>query len=158
MDVGLKNAISRLKRQMKRRKAWLLASVVLFAIVGLYLYDYIRNEEEVYMADSSGSETVAIMMDGRSQLLSESELWYLLQDGKPAYLALNAERILTLYSGEPGAGTAIQTYFQVDMDYLRQSVPEPSVKDLEEGIPIMDYEEFSSVLSTFSGYELEDAD
>lgn len=155
--MGLKNAISRLKRKMKRRRAWLLASVVVIAIVCLFLYDYVRNEE-AYMADSSGSEAVAIMMDGRSQLLSESELRYLLQDGKPAYLALNAERILTLYSGEPGAGTAIQTYFQVDMDYLRQSVPEPSVKDLEEGIPITDYEEFSSVLSTFSGYELEEAD
>lgn len=72
------------------------------------------------------------------------------------YFGLDTEGNLSLFEGAPGSNNKVlQTFFQIDIEYLESSLPQQTVNSLYEGIRIHDYEEYNSVLSTFAGFAVE---
>ncbi len=136
--MGLRSAIDRLKRRVKRRRAWLMASMLVVAALLTLIYMNNLAPSEEFSAAPGGDIPVAMMLD-------------------EAYFSLDSAHTLTLYQGKPGFGKAVRLYFQMDMDHLRRTMPEERIAELIAGIPVSDYEEYSSVLSTFSNYALDAA-
>jgi len=69
-----------------------------------------------------------------------------------AHFGLDGQGRLTLYEGSPQEGRAVRSYFRVDMDALRENLPEEAAAQLMEGIRVSDYAEYSSVLSSYSDF------
>ncbi|MCL6459762.1 MAG: BofC C-terminal domain-containing protein [Gorillibacterium sp.] len=61
---------------------------------------------------------------------------------------------LNLYNGAPENDNVIRTFFQLNIEHLKSSLPEESWQQLTAGIRVTDLEEYNSVLSTFSDYAL----
>jgi forespore regulator of the sigma-K checkpoint len=77
---------------------------------------------------------------------------------KEAYIGVDAFGNLTLFQGLPVQEKVMKTFFQMDMDSLKSSLPEKVWKELHDGIRVQDIEEYNSVLSTFSDYAREAAE
>ncbi|WP_338555288.1 BofC C-terminal domain-containing protein [Paenibacillus sp. KS-LC4] len=71
-----------------------------------------------------------------------------------AYMGVDKQGNLSLFEGEPQQEKVLRTFFQLDIRYLESSLPHDKVEQLSHGIKINDMDEFNSVLSTFSDYEL----
>ncbi|ANY70352.1 hypothetical protein BBD42_30535 [Paenibacillus sp. BIHB 4019] len=71
-----------------------------------------------------------------------------------AYMGVDRQGNLSLFEGAPQQEKVLRTFFQLDIRYLESSLPRDKVEQLTHGIKINDIEEFNSVLSTFSDYEL----
>lgn len=73
------------------------------------------------------------------------------------YFGMDAGDNLTLFEGEPNSDNnkVLQTFFQIDIEYLESSLPQQTIQSLYEGIRIHDYEEYNSVLSTFASFAVE---
>jgi forespore regulator of the sigma-K checkpoint len=69
-----------------------------------------------------------------------------------AFFGIDSYGNLNLYNGTPGTDNVIRTFFQLDVEQLKSSLPEANWKQLVAGIRISDVNEFNSVLSTFSDY------
>jgi len=69
-----------------------------------------------------------------------------------AFFGIDSYGNLNLYNGTPGADNVIRTFFQLDVEQLKSSLPEDTWKQLIAGIRVNDVNEFNSVLSTFSDY------
>lgn len=98
-------------------------------------------------------------IDGDERIIYAVEVEDLSPDcRRNAYFGLDRNNSLTLYDGKPSEGKVIRTFFQVDMEHLRSSLPQETVAELHEGIKISDFAEFNSVLSTFSDYAINEAE
>lgn len=71
-----------------------------------------------------------------------------------AYMGVDKQGNLSLFEGAPQQEKVLRTFFQLDIRYLESSLPRDKVEQLSHGIKINDIDEFNSVLSTFSDYEL----
>lgn len=69
-----------------------------------------------------------------------------------AFFGVDSYGNLNLYNGTPGTDNVIRTFFQLDVEQLKSSLPEENWKQLVAGIRISDVNEYNSVLSTFSDY------
>ncbi|MEO3947127.1 BofC C-terminal domain-containing protein [Gorillibacterium sp. CAU 1737] len=69
-----------------------------------------------------------------------------------AFFGMDAGGNLTLYDGVPEDQKVIRTFFQLNVEDLRSSLPADAWDELHTGIRVRDLEEFQSVLSTFSDY------
>jgi forespore regulator of the sigma-K checkpoint len=126
---------------------------------------YICGEETKQLGSMSGSEIYSMLKqqdrlklvwgpDGQA-IIEES-----IDDLSPAckgkvYFSMDAEGNLTLFEGNPDANKVLQTFFQIDVNYLESSLPREAVESLYEGIRISDYASYNSVLSTYAGYAVE---
>lgn len=73
-----------------------------------------------------------------------------------AYFGMDKSGNLSLFDGLPDHDKVIRTFFQLDVEHLRSSLPEETVKQLYSGIHVSDVADYNSVLSTFSEYAAED--
>ncbi|MDP5272748.1 BofC C-terminal domain-containing protein [Chengkuizengella axinellae] len=69
-----------------------------------------------------------------------------------AYFGISEDGKLTLFDGLPVHDNVLRTFFQLNIEHLESSLPAGTVQQLVEGIRIRDFEEFNSILSTFSEY------
>jgi len=138
MALGLKRAYDRIKKKIKqRRKGLLLASILfLFVVAGMVGWEENAqgNESEVYLDISNFCPTCK----------------------DSAYIGLDNHDYLTLYDGDPRGGNAVRRLFQLDIEFLENSLPSVNIDQLLKGIQVTDDAEYSSVLSTFSDYALDE--
>ncbi|WP_010270766.1 BofC C-terminal domain-containing protein [Paenibacillus senegalensis] len=69
-----------------------------------------------------------------------------------AYFGLDKDGNLSLFEGLPAEEQIIRTFFQLNVQHLKSSLPSETLNQLYEGIRIMDVEDYHSVLSTFSDF------
>jgi forespore regulator of the sigma-K checkpoint len=74
---------------------------------------------------------------------------------KNAFFGLDNDGRLSLFEGHPDKEHIIRTFFQLNVDHLKTSLPQGTFNQLMQGIPVSDLAEYNSVLSTFSDYALE---
>jgi forespore regulator of the sigma-K checkpoint len=75
-----------------------------------------------------------------------------------AYFGLDKNGNLTLFEGMPEQERVIRTFFQLDVQHMKSSLPEDAVNQLYSGIRVSDLADYNSVLSTFSEYAAEQAE
>lgn len=73
-----------------------------------------------------------------------------------AYFGIDKAGKLTLFDGLPMKDKAIRTFFQLNIRELESSLSPDVLQELYSGIQISDYAEYSSVLSTFCDYALDE--
>ena len=71
---------------------------------------------------------------------------------KNAYFGLDRKGNLTMFDGVPDEDRVIRTFFQLDVEQMKSSLPVGVWSQLVDGIRVADMSEFNSVLSTFSDY------
>jgi forespore regulator of the sigma-K checkpoint len=204
MDMGIKKKLEKLKRQILRKRGWMLASFVVVLIAALFMtqksdpeskideerfgvpipaasigrhgggelvlhklyvcgdqYESLGyyNDEEIEQLVSKHPDWKLEGIDGDERVIYAVEVEDLSPDcRRNAYFGLDSNNSLTLYDGKPSEGKVIRTFFQVDIEHLRNSLPQETVTELHEGIKISDFAEFNSVLSTFSDYAVNEAE
>jgi forespore regulator of the sigma-K checkpoint len=72
-----------------------------------------------------------------------------------AFFGLDKNGRLSLFEGHPNQEQIIRTFFQLNVEHLKTSLPQGTFNQLMQGIPISDLAEYNSVLSTFSDYAVE---
>ncbi len=73
-----------------------------------------------------------------------------------AYFGLDKNGNLSLFDGLPKDEKIIRTFFQLDVKFLKTSLPSETVQQLVQGIRVADLAEYNSVLSTFSTFAVGD--
>ncbi|WP_235886201.1 BofC C-terminal domain-containing protein [Paenibacillus cymbidii] len=73
-----------------------------------------------------------------------------------AYFGIDRNGNLSLFDGVPAGEQIIRTFFQLNVQQLKSSLPRDMWNQLYEGIRITDLAEYNSVLSTFSDFALSD--
>ncbi|MEX2414770.1 MAG: BofC C-terminal domain-containing protein [Paenibacillaceae bacterium] len=135
--MGLKRTMDRIKKRIRRRKGLLLAGmIVLFVVMGMALWE----------ADARGDV---------------SEVYLDIMNFCPtcrdhAYIGLDEYDHLTLYDGDPKSGIVVRRLFRLDIESAENSLPAETIDQLMNGIQVTDDEEYSSVLSSFSDYAIEE--
>jgi len=71
-----------------------------------------------------------------------------------AYIGIDGMDQLTLFEGMPSYDHAIRTFFQIDIEQLKTSLPQEAVDSLYNGIRIQDLAQYNSVISTFSQFAI----
>lgn len=69
-----------------------------------------------------------------------------------AYFGLDKNGNLSLFDGIPEQDRVIRTFFQLDVQHMKSSLPGDALDQLYTGIRVSDLEDYNSVLSTFSEY------
>jgi forespore regulator of the sigma-K checkpoint len=72
-----------------------------------------------------------------------------------AFFGLDKNGSLSLFEGPPNEEKIMRTFFQLNVEHLKTSLPQGTYNQLKQGIPISDLAEYNSVLSTFSDYAIE---
>jgi forespore regulator of the sigma-K checkpoint len=72
-----------------------------------------------------------------------------------AYISVDYNGKLVLFEGEKQHKKAVRTFFQLNVGQMESSLPKETVRQLYDGIKINDYDEYNSVLSTFSDYAVD---
>jgi forespore regulator of the sigma-K checkpoint len=72
-----------------------------------------------------------------------------------AFFGLDKEGRLSLFAGLPDKKQIIRTFFQLNVEHLKTSLPQGTFNQLMQGIAVTDLAEYNSVLSTFSDYAVE---
>ncbi len=62
-----------------------------------------------------------------------------------AYIGIDEMDQLTLFEGLPNHDQVIRTFFQIDVEYLKTSLPPDAVESLYSGIRIRDLDQYRSV-------------
>lgn len=68
------------------------------------------------------------------------------------YFGVDNQSILTLFEGLPYKGKVIRSFFQLDIEHMKSSLPPQAVRQLYDGIRVSDLAEYNSVLSTYSDF------
>jgi forespore regulator of the sigma-K checkpoint len=69
-----------------------------------------------------------------------------------AYFGVDENGVLSLFDGIPQQNKVIQSFFQLNIQYLKSALPPDTVAQLYVGIRVSDIDEYNSVLSTFADY------
>lgn len=69
-----------------------------------------------------------------------------------AFFGVDAGGNLSLFDGAPDEQRVIRTFFQLNVEDLKSSLPPDAWNQLNAGIRVKDLDEFNSVLSTFSDF------
>ncbi|TBL81609.1 BofC C-terminal domain-containing protein [Paenibacillus thalictri] len=75
-----------------------------------------------------------------------------------AYFGLDEKGNLSLFNGVPGKDNVIRTFFQLNINFLKSSLPLETVDQLYSGIRVTDLDEYNSIISTFSDYAVEETE
>lgn len=75
-----------------------------------------------------------------------------------AYFGMDKNGNLSLFEGLPEQDRVIRTFFQLDVQHLKSSLPQEAVNQLYSGIRITDLADYNSVLSTFTEYAADAAE
>lgn len=71
-----------------------------------------------------------------------------------AYFGVDEAGVLSLFDGLPQNNKVIRSFFQLNIEYLKSSLPGETVNQLFGGIRVTDLDEYNSVLSTFADYAI----
>ena len=74
-----------------------------------------------------------------------------------SYFGLDHLGNLSLFQDVPEKEQVLRTFFQLNMERIRSSLPSEVLGELKNGIQIHDLAEFNSVLSTFSEFAIGDS-
>lgn len=109
----------------------------------------LMEQHPAWIVDSSDSEQIIFYeyVDDLSERCKQS-----------AYIGIDAMDQLTLFEGSPNQDNAIRTFFQIDIEYLKTSLPPEAIDSLYNGIRIRDLAQYNSVISTFSQFAVGGAD
>jgi forespore regulator of the sigma-K checkpoint len=102
---------------------------------------YSRKHPEYEVSASDGSVTFSEKVNDLSLHCKEN-----------AYFGLDKDGNLSLFDGNPADERVIRTFFQLNVEHMKSSLPAGVWKQLLAGIRVSDIAEFNSVLSTFSDY------
>ncbi|GIP31386.1 BofC C-terminal domain-containing protein [Paenibacillus sp. J2TS4] len=72
-----------------------------------------------------------------------------------AYFGIDKDGNLSLFKGIPSNDQIIRTFFQLNVQHLKSSLPRETLDQLYNGIRIMDFDDYNSVISTFSDYAVQ---
>jgi forespore regulator of the sigma-K checkpoint len=75
-----------------------------------------------------------------------------------AYIGIDTTDHLTLFEGVPSTDNAIRTFFQIDVESLKTSLPQEAIDNLYNGIRVRDMAEYHSVISTFSQFAVDESE
>lgn len=96
------------------------------------------------------------------KLMAEGQVYFIEQIAdlsaeckRNAFFGLDKKGNLSLFEGSPDHEQIIRTFFQLNVEHLKTSLPQGTYNQLKQGIPISDLAEYNSVLSTFSDYAVE---
>jgi len=123
---------------------------------------YICGEETRKLGRHSASETIALLQahrewdavfDAAGKVVMEE----IVDDLSPlcrktAYIGMDNDGNLSLFSGPPEKEKVLRTFFQLDIESLETNLPVDRVQQLVKGIRVTDKDEYNSVISTFSDY------
>lgn len=141
MVLGLKRVMDRIKRQIKRKKGLLLASLILlFVVIGVWI----------------GAGRLEAL--SRTSNLNNDKRSFCPTCVNQAYIGLGDRDYLILYDGQPKDGKIVRRLFQIDIESIESTLHEGTLDQLVDGIQVLDEVEFSSVLSSFSDYAVEGYD
>ncbi|WP_128895961.1 BofC C-terminal domain-containing protein [Longirhabdus pacifica] len=126
---------------------------------------YLCGEEQTFLGPKKGQDILALLADEKTWKLLHLRDDHIvvmeqIADLSPtckqhAYIGLDEQGNLSLFQGKPSGNNIIQTFFQIDIEYLESSVPRETMQQLYHGIRIRDFDEYNSVLSTFSDYAIQ---
>ncbi|GAA4705318.1 BofC C-terminal domain-containing protein [Brevibacillus fulvus] len=74
------------------------------------------------------------------------------------YFGLTPDGMLTLFNGLPQEQDVIQTFYQINTERMKATLPKEEVDLLFQGIRVRDLAEYNSVLSTYGEFQLGAAD
>lgn len=74
------------------------------------------------------------------------------------YISLDKAGNLSLFDGPPDREKVLRTFFQLDIESMESSLPDHIIQELREGIRVSDFDEYNSVISTFSDYAVDDTE
>ncbi len=137
MVVGIKRALDRIKRRIRQKRGLLLAGIIifLFVIMGTFIWE---ADAQVVMSFNVGLDIIDVCPTCKDA----------------AYVGLDDHDFLTLFDGDPSGGKVVRRLFHIDIESVENSLPEGTVEQLRLGIQITDNDEYNSVLSSFSDYEI----
>jgi len=72
-----------------------------------------------------------------------------------AYIGIDETGQLKLFEGPPSYEHAIRTFFQIDIEHLKTSLPQEAIDSLYNGIRVRDIEQYRSIIATFKPYALQ---
>lgn len=105
---------------------------------------YLRDHPTLSIAvDEQGIVTLTDQVDDLSAKCKEN-----------AYFGLDKNGNLSLFDDLPEKDHVLRTFFQLNIEHLKSSLPREMVDQLYHGIRITDLAEYNSVLSTFSDFAL----
>lgn len=123
---------------------------------------YVCGEETQQFGSMSNNEIVSLYKEhsGARVVLDEGGKVHLverIEDLAPkcrenAYFGLDKNGNLSLFDGMPDQDRVIRTFFQLDVQHMKSSLPQDAVNQLYSGIRVTDLADYNSVLSTFSEY------
>lgn len=71
------------------------------------------------------------------------------------YFGIDKDGNLSLFEGMPAEEQIIRTFFQLNVQHLKSSLPSETLNQLYDGIRILDLDDYNSVISTFSDYAVQ---
>ncbi len=87
------------------------------------------------------------------KVVFEQEVWDLSpQCKKNGYFGISEDGYVTLFNGPPHLSEVIETFFQIDMESIRSSLPAEPISRLMNGMRVNDMAEYNSILSMLSPY------
>lgn len=72
------------------------------------------------------------------------------------FFGITDEGLMTFFLGPPNEGKVVKTFYQIDMEKLRSSLPKEFTDQLKDGIRVTTLAEYESVLSTYGEFVMED--
>lgn len=155
--MNVSSLIKQLKRRLRYRRrsvslgafALLLAAVWSIAAAGdqhgaIESLSMLVNRKDVQL------EQAAVVVSAQDAGSVEAVEEPMLQMN--TYFGIDDQGQLNLYEGLPAQQRLIRSFFQLDIEYLESSLPPALIEHLRQGILVTDYEEYASVLSTFSEF------
>lgn len=123
---------------------------------------YVCGDETEQLGSMDGWQIVSLYSEhpGAKVVLDEAGRVHMIEsieDLSPkcrenAYFGLDKNGNLSLFDGIPEQDRVIRTFFQLDVQHMKSSLPGDAVNQLYTGIRITDLQDYNSVLSTFSEY------
>jgi forespore regulator of the sigma-K checkpoint len=109
----------------------------------------LMNQHEKWLVDEIDDRTITFYeyVEDLSEQCKQS-----------AYIGIDTMDHLTLFEGLPSADNAIRTFFQIDVESLKTSLPQETIDSLYNGIRVRDMAEYYNVISTFSQFAVDDSE
>jgi len=127
---------------------------------------YICGEEKQSYGQLTSSQILDLMNKHQNWLVDEMDdktitFYEYVEDlsercKQSAYIGIDTMDQLTLFEGLPSTDNAIRTFFQLDVESLKTSLPQETIDSLYNGIRVRDVAEYYNVISTFSQFAMDD--
>ncbi|GIP39218.1 hypothetical protein J31TS4_24980 [Paenibacillus sp. J31TS4] len=148
-DEANKRALETMRQETDRR-------------MGYHQKRYVCGEElaELGRMDAEQAEAYQREHPGTVLMLGDKGELYFVEDiedlseqcKETAYFGIDRNSNLSLFDGLPAREQVIRTFFQLNVEHLKSSLPSETINQLYSGIRVSDIEEYNSVISTFSDF------